>query len=243
MKTSSAPIKPAPSEPKTGLGDFYRAHRTEVLAGGGILVAIVAYWKSKSSSSSATTAAAAASSANGLPIDPATGSPYQAGVGSLAGGSSTGAGTSYSGGSGNGGYGASNNALLNQILGIVTTPGQSSIVTGKGPAVSPSTGTDPVSTSPQVSNGYPPQFLQITPPASQPVTSIISGPPPAGSKNPGQPSSGGAAPSTLALRSAAEATTSANLAKYRAQVAADPTAKNRAAVTALSHRLTAEKAA
>lgn len=232
-KTTPEPKAPA-TEPKTSIGNFYRAHRTEVLAGGGIAVALFAYWKSKSSNSSTAAATAAtAASSNSLPVDP------------NAGGISGGAGSTYSGGGSNGGYGASNNALLTQLLGMATTPGQGLLISNQPPPVTPSTGTDPVTTSPQVNNGMPPltwvtplpMGTSGTPPT--PVTQPTLGPAPAGSKSPGSPSAGGSG-RTLAQ---SEAITSANLAKYRAQVAKDPTARNRAAVTALSHRLTAERAA
>lgn len=201
MKPSSADgITTPQSEPKTGLGNFYRAHRTEVLAGGGIIVALFAYWRSRSSSSSAAAANAAAAvgaypGTSSVPTDPSASGGYSGGYS----GGSGGAGGSPSGASG--GYGASNNALLEQLIGMQ-------------PAYLP-----------------PVQVVQKPPPSAS-TSTVASGAPPGGSP---QPSS-----SRPAL-AAAEATTSENLAKYRAEVASSPNAKNRAAVTALSHRLSAER--
>lgn len=59
----------AAKEPSTKLGNFYRAHRPEVLAAGGVVVAAVAYWRSKHPSSSSS------SSSTSTTIDPATGYP------------------------------------------------------------------------------------------------------------------------------------------------------------------------
>lgn len=63
---------PAPkTEPKTQLGNFYRAHRTEVLAGAGLVAGGLWYWKSKHSSSSSSASTTGSSS----DIDSATGYP------------------------------------------------------------------------------------------------------------------------------------------------------------------------
>ncbi len=63
----TTPVESAKKEPGTKFGQFYRAHRPEVLAGGGIIVAALAYWKSKHPSSGSTSASSS--------IDPATGYP------------------------------------------------------------------------------------------------------------------------------------------------------------------------
>lgn len=57
------------TEPKTGLGNFYRAHRTEVLSAAGLLVAGGLYYRSKHPSSSS------AASTSSSDIDAATGYP------------------------------------------------------------------------------------------------------------------------------------------------------------------------
>ena len=202
----AAPVGDPKSEPKTSLGNFYRAHRTEVLAGGGILVAAIAYWKSKSSNA-ASSAQTSSSTSPTLAPSSTLPSGYGSGGGS---GSSTGASTA--------GYGASNNSLLNQLLSTApswyTAP--STITTPPAPPRT-STSPPPVTTSPQ------------------PVTVPPGGTtPPQGYQRPGL------APGTY-THAGNLATTSQNLAKYRAQVAASPNAKNRAAVTALSHRLSVER--
>lgn len=71
---STPPISPtsAKAEPKTQLGQFYRAHRPEVLGGIGFVVAAFAYYKSKHPSSSST---ASSSTAATTSIDPSTGYP------------------------------------------------------------------------------------------------------------------------------------------------------------------------
>ena len=61
---------PVKDEPKTALGNFYRAHRTEVLGGAGLVVAVGLYWRSKHPSSSSSTASTSSSD-----IDAATGYP------------------------------------------------------------------------------------------------------------------------------------------------------------------------
>ena len=68
-----AGVPQAKAEPKTQLGDFYRAHRTEILGGAGLLVAVGLYWRSKHPSSSTASSATGADST--ASIDPATGYP------------------------------------------------------------------------------------------------------------------------------------------------------------------------
>lgn len=132
MKPASAT---AAKEPSTKLGDFYRAHRPEVLGAGGVLVAGLAYWRSKHASSS---------SSSSTSIDPATGYPTgsaedEAALASQSGGYSDGGGsTGYSGGgfSGDGGNGsdiASQLSAINSTLtrdttllqGLTSAPGNS----------------------------------------------------------------------------------------------------------------------
>jgi len=178
--------KNASSEPKTSLGNFYRAHRTEVLAGGGIAVALFAYWRSKSSSNSAAAQSASTTPSSSTPtsIDPNAGGGYYG---------SGGGGSSYSDPYGTLPPGSitPTDPNNNGLYGVVT----------QNPP--PTTSQPPVTTPPDAS--------------PQPVTS-----------------------SRPALAKAMS-TTSENLAKYRAQVASSPDAKNRAAVTALSHRLNVER--
>lgn len=144
------------SESKTKIGNFYRAHRAEVLAGAGIVVAGVAYWRSKHPSSSST----ASTATNADAIDPATGVPYatelseaQSGITSSAPGVD---GSSYGDG-GSTGYtsgGGSPGPILSQLDTIQTElAGDQAILGGQMPTVTPSgdnQGMGPTPNSPEV---------------------------------------------------------------------------------------------
>jgi len=218
-------VPPVKAEPKTALGEFFRAHRTEVLAGAGILVAGYAYYRSKhpSASSAAAQNASAATTAAGATgaIDPNTGVPYATelanaeaqGVAvtspaSQGSGSTTGygdgGGTGYSNGSG---YGAD---IYSELQGIQTTLANQGQLT-------------------QVPNAAPG-------PSPSPITSVVDG-----FSSPSiTPNPIAVAGAHQAAVQAAAATTAKNLAKDKALAAKNPSAKNVAAVKALTSRLKKE---
>jgi hypothetical protein len=144
-----APASTKPSaakEPSTKLGQFYRAHRPEVLAGAGVLVGLAAWWKTKHPSS--------ASSSTSSTIDPATGDPagsaadqaalaeQQAAASGSTPYSVTPGGGDGSTGYSSGGYGGDNGSgsdVLAALQGIQTTlTGDQTLLQGLG-----SSGPDP----------------------------------------------------------------------------------------------------
>jgi hypothetical protein len=162
----------APAEPKTGLGDFYRAHRAECLGAGGVLVAVIAYVRSKKSGTSSSSTSSSA-------IDPSTGYPAGSAEDTAAlqaaatdstiaatapattstttgDGSSTG----YSGDGGGGGYGSE---ILTAIDGLQTTLTGMTLTDTAPPST---TSTPPSTTSP------PPgiTFTPLAPATPQPPT-------------------------------------------------------------------------
>jgi hypothetical protein len=144
-------------EPATSIGQkfaqFYRAHRTEVIGGAGVLVAGFAYYRSKhpSSASAATNATDTSTTASG--IDPATGVPYATELAEAQQASSTGDGTVYPSGSdgstgysgsGYGGDGGEGSSILTALQAIQTQLQTGISVTSDPP---PSTTVTPSQTS------------------------------------------------------------------------------------------------
>ena len=222
MPGEPAGVPPVKAEPKTQLGEFFRAHRTEVLAGAGILVAGYAYYRSKHPSSAAASNAAAATSPTGATgaIDPNTGVPYSTeladaeaqGIATSApatvgGGGTTGygdgGGTGYSGG---GGYGAD---IYSELQSIQTTLANQGTLT-------------------QVPNAAPGPISNLIPSATDGLISPSISPTPSG------------VPTVRPALAAAAATTAKNLAADKAAAAKNPSAKNVAAVKALTARLKKE---
>jgi hypothetical protein len=154
-------VKPDPTpakEPSTKLGDFYRAHRPEVLGGIGVVVAGLAYWRSKHAS---------ASSSSASTIDPATGYPSGSAEDEAALAAANGAGvtaapvggyssdgsegsTGYSGSgySGDGGNGSSIASALSGIQSSLTE--DQTLLQGLGSSPVSSLPTNPTPTSPTV---------------------------------------------------------------------------------------------
>ena len=133
-------------EPATSIGQkfaqFYRAHRTEVIGGAGVLVAGFAYYRSKhpSSATAATTATDTSTTASG--IDPATGVPYSTELAEAQQASSTEDGSIYpSGGDGSTGYsgsgyggdGGEGSSILTALQGIQTSLNDGISVTSDPP--------------------------------------------------------------------------------------------------------------
>jgi hypothetical protein len=135
----------AAKEPSTKFGQFYRAHRPEVLAGGGAVVAAIAYWKSKHGSSS--------TSSTSSQIDPATGQVAGSAADEAALAQQSGAGVTSSGilpsggdgstgysGSGYGGDGGGGSDIATELGTIETTlTGDQTLLQG----LTPTSGPDP----------------------------------------------------------------------------------------------------